>query len=750
MKKSISIITAVSMTVLSALSFKSSSVTAEAKQPVEIVSLRSECGKYFDNGDGSITGFVGTSSLHYLDNNEWKDIDNTLILDENGYFKNKCNSTKVSIPSTIDVSSSDNKQNNSFTLSYDDHSMSMNIIDNNFSYRNSDSYLLEAEVVDLETSKSAYNDDLIAELVKGSCTLSSMLEYKAPDDDYMVDLTITSDSLMESLIFNAPINSTNLTYNISAEDLTAIKSDDNSIQLIDEYSNTIFRIPQIYLEDSSDIPNFKEVSTELTPINDGYILNLSLDGEWLNSNINYPVRMISEVTTNVNASTFYVSDSNPTGNYVNNYLLIGGSDTDTTNRESIIYSPTLIPSPTDMTAVKEAKLCLYMLNNNYPGSNEEIEVCTLNNAFMYPYWMSCGTGHISSTTVSTTSIPDGYDEFDEPHEPFSFDITKAVQSHLNFIRSGGYVGSYCYGYKLRAPNSRIFQAYSERSSSSSDWPYFEVTYVTNSNYEMANTPQKFNNIDSSSSSDPMYNFQKRMNCYAYALQVYYRSYTPSDIYYLKPGEFSISSNNYIQTDLSLELNYLRNTALYNYEELENVYNQIDDIINYQFSLQYPSYYIRIMQNFVDEQIHNDANSIGFNLSDLPITDSFSLPNDFDDDNERVIAMVTYYIHNNVYNTNISDYHFYLRNGNGTCPIHSNGVCSMWTHKKGLDEVKNTCDTDESIILCDQNIFEYSKLIKNKTYSTDPMFYRITKDTNIYNSWHGYGHNSNSTSTPYQP
>ena len=738
------------MTVLSALSFKSSSVTAEAKQPVEIVSLRSECGKYFDNGDGSITGFVGTSSLHYLDNNEWKDIDNTLILDENGYFKNKCNSTKVSIPSTIDVSSSDNKQNNSFTLSYDDHSMSMNIIDNNFSYRNSDSYLLEAEVVDLETSKSAYNDDLIAELVKGSCTLSSMLEYKAPDDDYMVDLTITSDSLMESLIFNAPINSTNLTYNISAEDLTAIKSDDNSIQLIDEYSNTIFRIPQIYLEDSSDIPNFKEVSTELTPINDGYILNLSLDGEWLNSNINYPVRMISEVTTNVNASTFYVSDSNPTGNYVNNYLLIGGSDTDTTNRESIIYSPTLIPSPTDMTAVKEAKLCLYMLNNNYPGSNEEIEVCTLNNAFMYPYWMSCGTGHISSTTVSTTSIPDGYDEFDEPHEPFSFDITKAVQSHLNFIRSGGYVGSYCYGYKLRAPNSRIFQAYSERSSSSSDWPYFEVTYVTNSNYEMANTPQKFNNIDSSSSSDPMYNFQKRMNCYAYALQVYYRSYTPSDIYYLKPGEFSISSNNYIQTDLSLELNYLRNTALYNYEELENVYNQIDDIINYQFSLQYPSYYIRIMQNFVDEQIHNDANSIGFNLSDLPITDSFSLPNDFDDDNERVIAMVTYYIHNNVYNTNISDYHFYLRNGNGTCPIHSNGVCSMWTHKKGLDEVKNTCDTDESIILCDQNIFEYSKLIKNKTYSTDPMFYRITKDTNIYNSWHGYGHNSNSTSTPYQP
>lgn len=741
------------MTVLSALSFKSSSVTAEAKQPVEIVSLRSECGKYFDNGDGSITGFVGTSSLHYLDNNEWKVIDNTLILDENGYFKNKCNSTKVSIPSTIDVSSSDNKQNNSFTLSYDDHSMSMNIIDNNFSYRNSDSYLLEAEVVDLETSKSAYNDDLIAELVNGSCTLSSMLEYKAPDDDYMVDLTITSDSLMESLIFNAPINSTNLTYNISAEDLTAIKSDDNSIQLIDEYSNTIFRIPQIYLEDSSDIPNFKEVSTELTPINDGYILNLSLDGEWLNSNINYPVRMISEVTTNVNASTFYVSDSNPTGNYVNNYLLIGGSDTDTTNRESIIYSPTLIPSPTDMTAVKEAKLCLYMLNNNYPGSNEEIEVCTLNNAFMYPYWMSCGTGHISSTTVSTTSIPDGYDEFDEPHEPFSFDITKAVQSHLNFIRSGGYVGSYCYGYKLRAPNSRIFQAYSERSSSSSDWPYFEVTYVTNSNYEMANTPQKFNNIDSSSSSDPMYNFQKRMNCYAYALQVYYRSYTPSDTYYLNPGEFGIQETASLQYPME------------NYSDLMSYYDSFFNQMQAASTNTDKQLISKNYMNFIEEQMSKDASALSFSLTPFqqyslyPVVDNdFELPNDFNSNAERIIAFVTYYKKewNSVYSAYryALDYHYYLRNGNGTCtdPTHDSN-CSKWSHKMGAKEVKDSCSDiyGNVITLCDANIGDYACSIPSTDYTNNEVrYYRITKNTNIYNSWHGYGHNSNSTGTPYQP
>lgn len=632
--------------------------------------------------------------------------------------------------------------------------MSMNIIDNNFSYRNSDSYLLEAEVVDLETSKSAYNDDLIAELVKGSCTLSSMLEYKAPDDDYMVDLTITSDSLMESLIFNAPINSTNLTYNISAEDLTAIKSDDNSIQFVDENSNAIFRIPQIYLEDSSDIPNFKEVSTEFTPTNDGYILNLSLDGEWLNSNINYPVRMISEVTTNVNASTFYISDSNPTGNYVNNYLMIGGSDTDTHNRESIIYNPSLIPNPTDMTAVKEAKLCLYMLNNNYPGSNEEIEVCTLNNAFMYPYWMSCGTGHISSTTVSTTSIPDGYDGFDAPYEPFSFDITKAVQSHLNFSRSGGYVGSYCYGYKLRALNSRIFQAYSERSLNSSYWPYFEVTYVTNSNYEIAYTPEKFDNIDLTPTSDPMYNFQKRMNCYAYALQVYYRSYTPSDEYQLFPGEFGIQENASLQYPIG------------DFSDLKGYYDSFLNQMKVASTNTDKQLISKNYMNFIEEQMSKDASALSFSLTPFQqyslnsvVDNDFELPNDFNPNAERIIAFVTYYnkveIPQMEYYDYAFDYHYYLRNGNGTCtnPSHAQN-CSKWSHKMSLGNINDVYVDiyNNSIInLCDANIGDYACIIPYSNYTNNEVrYYRITNDTNIYNSWHGYGHNSNSTGTPYQP
>lgn len=40
------------------------SVFATEKEPVEIISLRSEYEKHFDNGYGTITAFISTEPLH--------------------------------------------------------------------------------------------------------------------------------------------------------------------------------------------------------------------------------------------------------------------------------------------------------------------------------------------------------------------------------------------------------------------------------------------------------------------------------------------------------------------------------------------------------------------------------------------------------------------------------------------------------------------------------------------------------------
>ena len=98
-----------------------------------------------------------------------------------------------------------------------------------------------------------------------------------------------------------------------------------------------------------------------------------------------------------------------------------------------------------------------------------------------------------------------------------------------------------------------------------------------------------------------------------------------------------------------------------------------------------------------------------------------------------------------------DYHFYLRNGNGTCTNPNHGYnCSKWTHKPGTEEVIDTCANNSSVYLCDDNIGEYANSVENYFYSNNEVrYYRITKNTNIYNSWHGNGHSPTSTGTPYQ-
>lgn len=352
-------------------------------------------------------------------------------------------------------------------------------------------------------------------------------------------------------------------------------------------------------------------------------------------------------------------------------------------------------------------------------------------------------GRDSTLTNYNTHITDFDVAYTEMYTWKEVDITKLAQSWLNYGKTSQNVGVASYGFKIITESTPKATVVANSERASYNHPYFEINYVVDSDYTLTYAPHKYDNIEEGSSN--IYNFQNRMNCYAYALQTYYRG---SGDYSLLPGEFSIGANNYIQTDLSIELNYLRNTPLSNYDVLKNVYTEFEDIVNYRYSLQYPSYYINILQQFVNEQIHNDAASLGFDLAEFSTGDTFSLPYGFDENNERVIAMVTYYIYSTIHS--VTDYHFYLRNGNGTCPIHNNGVCSMWSHKSGHDEVKNTCRImNNDVILCDQNIVEYSKRISNSSYTTDAIFYRISKGTDAYRSWHTAGNNSSNISgTPY--
>ena len=83
-------------------------------------------------------------------------------------------------------------------------------------------------------------------------------------------------------------------------------------------------------------------------------------------------------------------------------------------------------------------------------------------------------------------------------------------------------------------------------------------------------------------------------------------------------------------------------------------------------------------------------------------------------------------------------HYYVRNGSETCNIPGHpDTCSIWSHKMGLEEVKNT--SYDGTLLCDCTIYDKAydtnKKSTNILHKEDDLIgiYTITKDNDLYNS-----------------
>lgn len=159
------------------------------------------------------------------------------------------------------------------------------------------------------------------------------------------------------------------------------------------------------------------------------------------------------------------------------------------------------------------------------------------------------------------------------------------------------------------------------------------------------------------------NFQKRMNCYAYVLQSYYYG----DGYYeLYPDEIGIGVHINDKYDVN------------NFGELKSLYSSFESNITNiikRLAGSYEQYmwyikgkvennpeFIADMNNymtFVENQMKRDAQVMNFNINNynnskvINQNNCFIPPNNFNESNERVIAMVAYYLYEDLYNGSLS-------------------------------------------------------------------------------------------------
>lgn len=600
--------------------------------------------------------------------------------------------------------------------------------------------------------------------------LNSSVVYDSIFEDVDVSLDILPSSIKETIILNDKDSvPEQFAYYITADGLDAELQADNSIEFTNEQDEVIFTMPAMFMFDSSSaVPEYNyDIETAITPIKNGYLLTITPDSDWLNSEDRvYPVMIDPEFVPTITTLTdSYITEEDPDLCARNLMLKMGGSKTDGTRCESFLsFNPSDILVTAD--EILDATCTMFFVPDTEQESYPMIAVSLLQESVSQPTWNTANYNQVDSANYYTYPTSINFAMYQD------LDITGLVQTWQNYVKTNGLVGSPNYGFKLLA--SIPTGDYSSISAYSSRYfwpPSFEITYRTQTPYKLYYSPDKYNDVIDGTTT-LVDNFQHRMNCYSYALQSYYAGDLVSvgvstiPCYNLKAGEIGIGQ----QLDAVDEYNIETYSDLLNYYDVyaTNIYSIIDEVTSELYAN--PDQYlwsvsdeviattefqtqIADFTDFIETQMYKDAKAMNFNITILGQGKTFSRPSDLYETGERIIAMITYYAGSSTIEKGVCDHHFYLRNGDGTCTAADHAAeCSIWTHKQSSDKVKNYPGSSSSITLCDQNIGVKAYLLGNgytNLYNeANVNYYAITKDTNIYNSWYGNGHYDESTGTPY--
>ncbi len=257
-----------------ALEFQSDSFeTVESPISFEITEEREENIKVYQREDGTFSAFTSAVPIHYEENGEWKDIDNTLVekqVENKTVLINKENSYQVEFPEQL-TSDTEIKLDNGeaeIAFSMRDISASSAVVADTPSASETSEL---AELVDINSKDSAV-------------TFSNI----RPNVD--VEYTVGAQTLKESIILaQKPTSSITFEYELNTNDETAILNADSSITVYND-DEVAFVIETPYMFDSADSLSY-DVSVSLEALENGnYLITYAPDYNWLCSeDISYPV-----------------------------------------------------------------------------------------------------------------------------------------------------------------------------------------------------------------------------------------------------------------------------------------------------------------------------------------------------------------------------------------------------------------------------------------------------------------------------
>ena len=364
----------------------------------EEIEKRDAYTKHFRLSDGSFLAASYEEPVHFLQDGEWTDIDNSLVASENGYV-NKTNSYQVEFQSA---------QNAAYTLEKDGYSIALTYVPNvsassavlysqakvpqisiqngaeylEFAVANADTAaeallqgqtgitaeaLLEAKQQQNALNLAQREDKLTAKKV------TSQIEYQNVVGQTDIEYIIQPNSIKENIIIESASSSYRYTFTLNAGSLTPELLEDGSIVLKNNEAEVIFTMPAPFMYDSNAERGISEaVFYTLTPQGNGlYTITLEADKEWINSSdTTFPVVIDPVVTVNGDSSNMEhgnVRDLDNTNNYIPNQLWVGytGYPANSARVMRSYIRMKSLPEIGDGGVVVDAKLSLYQYTNAY-------------------------------------------------------------------------------------------------------------------------------------------------------------------------------------------------------------------------------------------------------------------------------------------------------------------------------------------------------------------------------------------------
>lgn len=267
-------------------------------QVSEVEESRDLYSKTYETSQGTNVVISTAVPMHYEEDGELKDIDNTLVESDadNSVLTNTANAYNVELPEKY-------TDDSEIKLNYEDNTISFKLLNDVNSSNGTVISNDETDVDKTDAESVAYTESNINSLTSG-ITYADVL----PDTD--VEYNVQPNSLKENIILsNVPDEDYAIQYELDTAGMAAVLNDDNSISVVDENSNEVFIIAAPYMVDAND--NVSEsINVSFEESENGYILTYSPDYTWLvDENTTYPVNIDPTVTIVSNKANQNIEDT---------------------------------------------------------------------------------------------------------------------------------------------------------------------------------------------------------------------------------------------------------------------------------------------------------------------------------------------------------------------------------------------------------------------------------------------------------